>query len=369
MATLTDRPAAPAPFWVGAMLEVAGLSRPSLAVRLPGRNESYRVDLDDLSVVVKRLQGPHQQERFARSIGHAATACPGPASPRLLHADHDLLALVFTTLPLATTGSDLLVAQTFTTGLCAEVGSAIGQLHSAPLVAVAELPTPAPSVPSEEALTALPLDLVSRFTAGEVKAWQLVQSDPHLPDYLRALRDGSAAAHRTPVHGDLRIDQVLVSGGLPYVVDWEEFGAGDPAYDTGSWIGEWVYRAVLDIPTARGDGQAIDRPDGVLNDTSLTERDIVRRGVAKLDALEPHITAFWNAYRAERPVTAEETARVTAFAGWHLLDRLLAQAHAMASLPGLHRAAAGIGKRILSNPGGAAEALGLAPSAHEAGAA
>lgn len=371
MVTNATAAAQTAPEWVRTALADAGLVSPSApgldAVRLAGRNETYRVQTPAGSYVAKRLQGPAATARFARSTGHAELGS-GPLTPQLVHHDADALVLLFTTITDAISGSDLLVQESFSTRQCADLGSAVGQLHNAPLAAVAQLPTPSLSMPSDEALRALPLDLVSRFTAGEVQAWRLIQSDPQLPGYIRALRASSDDAQHTPIHGDLRVDQVLATSDALHIVDWEEFGSGDPARDTGSWIGEWIYRAILDIPTARGDGRG-SQTGSVLERTDFTERDVIARGVAKLDAQAPFISAFWDSYRTQRKVEHNEIARVTAFAGWHMLDRLLAHAHSRPSLPGLHRAAAGIGKRILSNPVGAAEALGLMTPTTTVGAA
>lgn len=351
------------PQWLLDVLAAARLPIADEVTRLAGRNESYRIDGPRHSVIVKRLRGPHAHARYARTVGHARAGLAGVPSPRLLHADRDRRVLVFAAVPEAITGSQLLIDEEFDVRLCARLGAMVGRLHAAPLELVRALPRPRPQLPSADALAGLPLDLVSRLTAGEVHAWRLVQGDAELAGYLADLRAATAAAEDTPVHGDLRIDQILVRAGRPYLVDWEEFGAGDPAYDTGSWIGEWIYRAVLDIPTARGDGLA-----GEAGHDDPPAATIIRRGVAKLDALAPQIATFWNAYRSERPVDDAETTRTTAFAGWHLIDRLFAHAHASPGLPGLLRAAAGIGKRILSDPAGASEAIGLRDSSQTADA-
>jgi len=368
MATTAERPTQSPPGWLRDVLARASLRVPPRVTRLQGRNESYLVEGAGRSVVVKRLVGPASADRFARSVAHAAYAAHDPGVPELVHVDEPLRVLVFGNLVGAVSGNALLVQERFTPQLCAQVGLALGRLHSAP-PAGSELPRRAAALPTERMLRALPLEAVNAMTAGEVDAWRLIQSDESLLGYVGRLREHSAAAEPVSIHGDLRIDQVLVADEAAYLVDWEEFGPGDPAYDTGSWVGEWVYRAVLDIPTARGDGVGTDESHGVLEHRGLDADEIVRRGVAKLDALSPQIVAFWDAYRAERAVDADELARVTGYAGWHLLDRLLALAHSKAVLPGVPRAAAGVGKRLLANPAGAAEALGLRPSAPGTGVA
>ncbi|WP_170219373.1 class V lanthionine synthetase subunit LxmK [Nocardioides litoris] len=356
------------PSWLVEVAREAGLEVPAAVTRLQGRNENqltHPATAGGDSFLVKRLVGPGATDRFARSLGHARLVqhgdSAGSGAPELVHADHGRGVLVHRAVPGATSGNRLLVEERFTPALCAQVGHTVGRLHAIdPAGLPAEgLPRRGPTLPTERALRALPLGAVHLMTAGEVDAWRILQSDDSLAAAVRRLRGSSAAAPRTWTHGDLRIDQVLVADDRTAVVDWEEFGLGDPAFDTGSWVGEWVYRAVLDIPTARGDGIGAEEHDGVLRHRSLTPEEIVRRGVAKLDALAPQVTAFWTAYRAEAPVDADLAARTAAYAGWHLLDRLLALAHGKAVLPGVPRAAAGVGKRLLANPAGAAEALGL----------
>lgn len=364
MTVMMSRPSEDVPQWLRAVLSEASLPGARSATRLQGRNENYLVPTSAGPLVIKRLTGPARRERYARSIGHASLVptMPTVATPELVHASETHCALVFRELPESVSGNQLLVDERFTPALCADVGQTLARLHRTDCVQVPALPDPTPSLPSAAALSALPLEAVHRFTAGEVEAWRLIHADATLIEHLTDLGEQTAAAPRTCTHGDFRIDQVLVSGDRAHVVDWEEFGPGDPAFDTGSWLGEWVYRAALDIPTARGDGIGTGEEHGVLAHRSLTAPEIIRRGVAKLDALSPQIVAFWDAYRQEREVTPDELGRVLGFAGWHLVERLLALAQVKAVLPGVARAAAGIGRRLLTDPPAAAQALGLNPS-------
>lgn len=361
MTVSMSRPPEVVPQWLSSVLSESSLPPARHLTRLQGRNENYLVQTSAGAHVVKRLTGVARRERFARSVGHADLV-PTVATPELVHASETHTALVFHELPGSVSGNELLLEERFTPELCADVGVSLARLHRTPCPRVATVPEPTSTLPSERALSALPLDVVHRFTAGEVEAWRLIHADATLISHLADLREQTAAAPRTCVHGDFRIDQVLVSDGRAFVVDWEEFGPGDPAFDTGNWIGEWVYRAALDIPTARGDGIGTGEAQGVLAHRSLSSQEIVRRGVAKLDALSPQIVAFWDAYRQEREVTPGELSRVLAFAGWHLVERLLALAQVKAVLSGVTRAAAGIGRRLLTDPPAAAQALGLSPS-------
>lgn len=345
------------PDWVVDLLDEAALSPAMEVTRLQGRNDSYRVRTPESSVVVKRLTGLGAQKRFERSVHFDAQWADLPA-PGVVHASESLTALVFEDVMQAIPGNTLLVREQFTPDLCAEVGRILATLHQRP-VGSGYAGRAIDPLPTVTALTGLPLDSVHRLTAGEIEAWRLVQGDDTLVRNILELRERTMEAPRTPVHGDFRVDQVLVSHGEVTIVDWEEFGVGDPAYDVGNWLGEWVYRAALDIPTARGDGVGTDEARPVLAHRPLDADQIVRRGVGKLEALTPHMVAFWDAYRRERQVSEQELIRVVQFAGWHLVDRLLALAQVKAVLPGVPRAAAGIGKRLLTNPHAAAHALGL----------
>jgi HopA1 effector protein family len=75
------------------------------------------------------------------------------------------------------------------------------------------------------------------------------------------------------------------------------------------------------------------------------------------------IAAFWSGYRQVRQpdgLDDELNERTAGFAGWHLLDRLLAAAHQSVRLKPVTPAAAGIGRAIMRAPRKSAETIGLA---------
>lgn len=361
------------PPWLRDVLAEAELPVAESAEPLQGRNDGYRIDTNVGAFIVKRLTGSNAAERFERTVAFAERA-PLSASPQLVHASPARCAVIFDALTGAVAGNQLLIDQELTPATCAQVGTQLAELHQIPAAQTADLrPTPMP-LPAAETLEALPVEAVHGFTGGMVQAWRLIHSDAVLIDRLGDLRERSRRAAHTAIHGDFRIDQVLVTASgtadeRVHLVDWEEFGRGDPAYDTGTWIGEWVYRAALDIPTSRGDGVGTDEAAWSLGGKEPSAEQIVRRGVAKLDALSPHILAFWETYRRGRHVSPAELDRAVGFAGWHLTERLLAMAETKSVLSGVSRAAAGIGKRLLTNPAGAVQALGLEPSALSGGSA
>ena len=323
--------------------------------RLVGRNANYRIDTDSGRWFVKKFRFSDAADSLARCLAYdevlAAHPDAGlPRSPRCVVADSDLGVLVQEYVDGAESGTTLMVEERFTPAVAATLGRTVAQLHSLDLrdlPAREDRPTPAPAV---GLLGGIPLRHVRHLTGGELAAYGLIQSDAVLCDALRALAADSAAAATTPIHGDLRADQVLVRADDVWVVDWEEFGAGDPARDTGSFLGEWLYRAVLDIPTARGGGDVMARGGSA--------GAVLRRGHEKARALAPIPRAFWQAYRTARDVDDDFVRRTGAFAGWHLLDRLLAGAATNAVLPAIHRAAAGVGRSGVLNPAGVHALLG-----------
>ena len=315
-----------------------------------GRNDVWAGPTESgRTVFVKRLVGaePDVRARMRRLLSFERFAAALPSQVRhdapLLGSDDAADLVVFEFLANSRNGRELVVDESFDNELAAATGRSIGLVHATVPADPAELDATAPPSPSLRLLDGLPQRIFDQSSFGELTAWRLMQSDDALVNAVAALREREERAPKVPAHCDLRIDQLLVVGDEVHLTDWEEFRLADAARDVGSFAGEWLYRSVLDIVTDRG--------DTVFADVELTHEMVLQRGVEKMQRLLPRVHHFWRAYREVRPeVDAEFTERATAFAGWHLLDRLIAAAARSARLSGIERAAAGIGRGAVLSP-------------------
>ncbi|WP_320776116.1 class V lanthionine synthetase subunit LxmK [Streptomyces sp. CRN 30] len=325
---------------------------------LPGRNENWLgTTTQGVAVFVKQLggapEGSAQRLRRLISFERCITATDtvrALTTPRLLGWDEPTRLVVYERVASARTGAELAEGGDFTPELAHRAGQALAELHR--LQAPGHLDGSAPPLPPTELLNALPLQSFSRASGAELEAWRLLQNDGPLIEALRGLRRQERAARPVPAHCDLRLDQFLYDGSALLLTDWEEFRKADPARDIGAFAGEWLYRAVIQVPGRMG----------VLPFTTGTasHRDVLATGVQALEEVRPMTRQFWAGYRAVAG-TAEPglVSRATAFAGWHLLDRFLAGAHERPQIRAAERAAAGIGRTAVLSPGEFCAALGL----------
>lgn len=303
--------------------------------------------------VAARMDRLHAFQRvFAAQPGHSPGAAPLEA-PEYLGRDVEHGLVAYRMVTGATGGASHVVAQTFDDDMARRVGGAVAAIHRMTVPADVRLDDSLPNLPSLDLVNGLPLEVYENISNGELEAWRLQQNDLELVRALSALRWSEAGARRTPAHCDLRADQLLFSGGRVLVADWEEFRLADPARDVGGFAGEWLHRSVLDIVTSRG--AATD-----FADVALDHEAVLRKGVATLQSLRPRIEHFWAGYRAGVDWADEDfAARAAAFAGWHMLDRLIAGSAYRGLLSGIERAAAGIGRIILIDPRKFVSAIGL----------
>ena len=190
------------------------------------------------------------------------------------------------------------------------------------------------------------------FTIAEMALWAQLQADSVLVKAAGELQQWEHEHQVAPIHGDLRLDQFHWYQNKLRVLDWEEFGLGDPARDLGMLAGEWIYRAVLDTVTTRGDSPA---PPEIFSD------DIATSHIAdRISSVIPRIREMWTAYnRYSNQADEQLPVRATAHLGWHLVDRSIARAAMVSRLPGIERASAGIGRKALIDPGRYTNALGF----------
>lgn len=351
-AALSDAPE------VNALLERLGLGRfaeDDLSA-FPGRNNNWVGRTENgAKVFVKRLDGDRADAlvRLRRVLDLQRLVAAHPQEdlrcPPLLGADEEHRLLVFEWLEHAHAGNALATDGEFEPGQAYLAGRSIGALHRLPAAADTS-PHPLPPV---WALTAIPLSLFSAARIAELRYWALLQHDRPLGQALEALREQerTQVEHR-PCHGDLRLDQFLFDGGRAYLLDWEEFRMADPARDVGAFAGEWLYHAIrkvnADVDKVYGPG------------AKLSHELIVERGGAEIARVRPLVAEFWRGYLDSGvPVDAGLAVRATSYAGWHLLDRLLAAAGMQVRLRAIDLAAAGIGRTALLDPARFTETLGF----------
>ncbi|MFF5204386.1 class V lanthionine synthetase subunit LxmK [Streptosporangium sp. NPDC000396] len=339
-------------------LNLGGFDRDSLQGAL-GRNDIWAGRTESgREVFVKRLIGAPEDAaaRLRRTLAHERFVADAPAGvlrgPALLGYDEGAGVVVFDYLKGARSGAELMVDEIFDEDLSHAVGRAIGLLHGKPVSdpgAVDDSPFPWPSV---DLLRGLPSSTFDNASFAELEAWRLLQTDDALIEAIEALLDRERSAEKVPSHCDLRVDQILLTENEFVVTDWEEFRLADPARDVGGFTGEWLYRAVLDIVTSRGDEH--------FHGATLTHEEVITRGIEKIERLRPRITAFWAGYRQARPwIDPGLAERAAAFAGWHMIDRLIAGAGQRSALSGIERAAAGIGRSLLITPHAFVSTIGL----------
>ncbi|MFD9892450.1 class V lanthionine synthetase subunit LxmK [Amycolatopsis sp. NPDC059027] len=326
-----------------ALLDRAGLGPfvPDGLARLPGRNENWLgTTVSGTTVFAKRLIGPPGEAaaRMRREVAYHRNARGGP---RCLAWDEESRALVLTAVPLAKTGLRLAEDGEFDRTLAYEVGTTLRSLHGS-TGWPAELDDTLPAMPSAELLRGLPRAVFDECCAAELEAWRLLQRDDALIAAVGGLLARERDVVRVPSHGDLRLDQILVGTGGVYLTDWEEFRYADPARDVGRFAGEWLWQAVSGLPAA----------------AASTTEAVVEHGAARIDRTRPIVAAFWWAYQG---TDADEAlaVRATAFAGWHLVERMIAGAAGATRLSAVAKAAAGIGRSLLCGPEAFVTTVGL----------
>ena len=322
-----------------------------------GRNGAWVMTLDSgRRVFVKQISLVKAGEAaFTRSLAYATFAAEHPRfaapGPRLLAHCSRRQLLVFEYCS-GSSLAQLLVDEKVPHSFSTTAGRLLARLHSGPTSGL--LPTNPPS-PPVAMFHGVAHHRYAELTLGELRLWPTLQQDAELVEAVSQLRTVEDSHRTAPIHGDLRLDQFHIDGDELSLLDWEEFGQGDPARDLGTLAGEWIYRAVLDTVTSRaGAGSPPDRFDTASATRRITER---------MTHLVPQIRRLWTAYRSETATTDEGLAtRATAHLGWHLIDRTVTRASFVAQLPGIERAAAGIGRRILLHPDRYAIALGIEES-------
>lgn len=327
-------------------LDLGSVDRDGLRSYL-GRNANWRgTTTTGLDFFAKRLIGPEARRRFDGSRAAAGRLVPQVRTPALLASDERRSFLVFEVPPGARPLDPLFGDVDEVRDEIVACAATLAAVHEAAVDGLTR--TPPVSSPA-----VVPLERYHLLTAGQLAALRIIHGDACVRSAASALlsAEGPAAGLR-PVHGDVRLDQILTSDVGPHLIDFEEFGLGDPARDVGALLGGVVHAVVVSVP---------DHLE--LQDPNATDEEIVRVGSERLDLAASVIEEAWETYLAARGLGAADGSalaeRVVAHAGWHMFDRLLASAEASAVLSPSLLAAAGIGRELLCAPAEHAASVGI----------
>ncbi|MGW5126335.1 class V lanthionine synthetase subunit LxmK [Streptomyces sp. NPDC004069] len=322
---------------------------------MPGRNDNWiGRTTDGTEVFVKRISHPERDARMRRTTTFCSAAQGRVDTPRLLGADGDHGLLAFARLPSGLSGGDLAADDAFDESLCERAGAAVAAVHS---LEPGDFDTSPHPLPPDESLTAVAYGFYTQATAAELATWRLLHGDEELTSALRKLRaaDTEEVPSRCPVHGDMRLDQFLLADGVLYLTDFEESRIGDPARDIGAFAGEWLHQAASRIPSTLADASPMGH--------TPTHEEIIATGVGEIEQRSPLVRRFFGTYLDHAPSFVREdkdlAARSAAYAGWHMMDRMLATAGSSTRLSPLTKAAAGIGRTVLLSPAEFTSSLGL----------
>ncbi|MGK8504484.1 class V lanthionine synthetase subunit LxmK [Nocardia asiatica] len=342
-------------------LERMGIGRfdPATVTTRVGRNQTWTgYTVDGLPIFVKRLIGSvwDVAARLFRTLSfesfRAASLDGRLRTPRLLGFDSRDGLIVYELISGVRSGAELMKTGGFTKELAVASGRCLGSLHDLGVSDNTPIDRSPMAQPSASMLEGIQLEVYEESSAASLEAWSLMQSDTELIAAVRRLRNWEANAPFVAAHCDLRVDQLLAQGEGVWLTDWEEFRIADGARDVGAFAGECLHRAVLDLHRTPNDigSTRYELPHAV----------VLRRGVENLERTTPIVEAFWKSYCEVRAgVDREFAKRATAFAGWHLFDRMMAGATMSVRLSGISRASAGIGRAVLTSPDEFTEVIGL----------
>jgi len=178
---------------------------------------------------------------------------------------------------------------------------------------------------------------------------RLLQRDPDIRAALDRLRGDWVESH--VIHGDVRWDNFLVvaSNGAGHhsvkLVDWELSSLGDPCWDIGCFLEQYVGCCVGSFPVAGG---------------SPPER-FIELSAFPLERMHPAIQGFWRAYVRGMGLPAAKAAgwvsRMVEYAGARLLQSAFELAQTGPTLTGQPLLLAQVGRNVLRNPLAAANQL------------
>jgi aminoglycoside phosphotransferase (APT) family kinase protein len=239
----------------------------------------------------------------------------------------------------------------FSCALAQQAGRALALLHAVPPTTLDGL-TPAPHPTARARVDRIDLDTMYTLSGAALELTRTIQASGDLCALLDELCTGWP--EESVIHGDIRWDNWLVTGGGDsnrwsrlQLIDWELCTVGDPAYDIGAFLGEYLCAWLHSIPIADPRD-----PARLLSHARLPLR-----------RMRPALRAFWLAYvhhRGRAPAQLTRTLhRSTRFAAVRLLTAALEEAQALTELRTSVRELVPLSENLLRSPREAEELLGL----------
>jgi aminoglycoside phosphotransferase (APT) family kinase protein len=238
----------------------------------------------------------------------------------------------------------------FSCALAREAGRALGLLHAVPPTALDGL-THGPYTTWGTQVHRPDLHTLRTLSAAAVELTRIIQGTQELCAELDELLECRLEA--AVIHGDVRWDNCLAVRGATrrwtrlQLIDWELCGAGDPAYDIGAFLGEYLRAWLQSIPIA--DPRDASR--------------LLAHACLPLERMRPALRAFWAAYALHRRAPPAELRatllRSTRYAAVRLLMAALEEAQGLSELRSSVLQLLPLSQNILHRPGEAAELLGL----------
>jgi aminoglycoside phosphotransferase (APT) family kinase protein len=239
----------------------------------------------------------------------------------------------------------------FSRVLAGEMGRALARLHAAPSSAMSGLPG-STDITWSLGVHKPDLDSLQTSSAAAIELTRIIQAS----DELRTALDELVASwtEEAVIHGDVRWDNCLACRSKDsdrwkrvQLIDWELCGVGDPGWDLGAFLADYLRAWLQSIPVADpGD------PGRLLAHAGLPLRQ-----------MRPAMRAFWDAYTHQRPAATTKPgdllARATRFAAVRLLTAALEEAQTVTELRASALFQLSLSRSMLRRPREAAELLGL----------
>ena len=243
----------------------------------------------------------------------------------------------------------------FSRVLASQAGEALAHLHEMPPGALRGL---SDSVDPTWTLRVHEPDWEStcRMSGAALELTRVIQSSDLLCTSLDELRASWSGA--SVIHGDVRWDNCITAREAGthrwrrlQLIDWEHSASGDPSFDVGAFLGEYLSAWLQSIPIV----DPAD-PSRLLGHARLPLR-----------RMRPALRAFWSAYSRHRSASPGElghtTHRATLFAASRVLTIALEQAQTLAELRPSVLGLVRLSENILRRPNEASDhLLGFGPS-------